>query len=287
MKLWHEVFGDSYDYIDLWWEAYSPGAYIDLITDSGSQPKSMLLAPQCRAKINSGIDETIVEGRYLCALSTVPSYRGRGLMRSMMRMVENVAKQKGEAFVCLIPASSSLRNFYESLGYVSDSAILSAQIQPSLLPNRQSLSQEKKICVYNLEETYLKVVADSIVGSLTYVDSFVIMHSHNEIYAAMADHFAEGGFVIASPQGYSAWVKTIDSLPTVTFWNAPAPSVLSDLLCCVSVPMLQINSMPAQKDIIKLLPIKNMRQQQYGMIKWLSGEALSTYPLAMPLMMDF
>lgn len=54
---------------------------------------------------------------YIYAAATFPKYRGRGYMKNLINFSYSVARDKGCLYSFLLPASSSLYDFYEKLGY--------------------------------------------------------------------------------------------------------------------------------------------------------------------------
>ncbi|MDR1758724.1 MAG: GNAT family N-acetyltransferase [Bacteroidales bacterium] len=58
-----------------------------------------------------------VAATYLYACATAPEFRGQGLMRTLLEKAYNLACQRGEAGIFLLPASPALYLFYENLGF--------------------------------------------------------------------------------------------------------------------------------------------------------------------------
>jgi len=58
-----------------------------------------------------------LSGSYLYAVCVDPTYRGRGLFRSIMRLCEENARERGESFLCLIAADDALVQTYRRMGY--------------------------------------------------------------------------------------------------------------------------------------------------------------------------
>lgn len=63
---------------------------------------------------------------YLCGAATLPAYRGRGIMSSLITYALDDAKQRGDRYSLLFPASGSLYDYYARFGYLSACAAKSA-----------------------------------------------------------------------------------------------------------------------------------------------------------------
>ncbi len=57
------------------------------------------------------------KGIYLYAVSTLPSHRGKGLMRKVEEYIKNYYKNQDYDFICLVPTNESLIGMYGKLGY--------------------------------------------------------------------------------------------------------------------------------------------------------------------------
>ena len=56
---------------------------------------------------------------YLCGVATHPDFRGRGVMRGLMRFALADAEERGDAYSVLFPANEGLYRFYGMFGYES------------------------------------------------------------------------------------------------------------------------------------------------------------------------
>ena len=54
---------------------------------------------------------------YLCGVATHPDFRGRGVMRGLMRFALADAEERGDAYSVLFPANEGLYRFYGLFGY--------------------------------------------------------------------------------------------------------------------------------------------------------------------------
>lgn len=57
------------------------------------------------------------KAHYIFGVATLPEYQGRGIMGNLMEYALNDAKQNGDVYSLLFPASESLYDFYAKFGY--------------------------------------------------------------------------------------------------------------------------------------------------------------------------
>lgn len=63
---------------------------------------------------------------YLCGAATLPAYRGRGSMSGLIGYALDDARQRGDRYSVLMPASDTLYGFYADFGYLPACAVKSA-----------------------------------------------------------------------------------------------------------------------------------------------------------------
>lgn len=111
-KLWADVFGDSPEVIDNFFNKTAKCGNIFCVFSDG-EPVSALYA----------IDATIVldgaeyKSYYVYAVCTRSDYRGNKLSSEAFSFLEMVAKQRGISYLFLVPAEESLFRMYEKLGF--------------------------------------------------------------------------------------------------------------------------------------------------------------------------
>lgn len=107
-SLWKEAFGDTEEYLELFFStAFSPRR-CRCITENG-ETAAMLYWFDCA-----------VEGKpyaYLFAVATAKTFRGRGFCNALMADTHRHLKDLGYAGVILVPADESLFAFYGAMGY--------------------------------------------------------------------------------------------------------------------------------------------------------------------------
>ena len=106
-RLWQEAFGDTEEFLDLFFSvAYDPA--------------------RCRRILDRTVAAALywfdceTDGRkiaYLYAVATAEQHRGRGLCRTLMADVHDLLAQQGYAGAILVPGTAALFRFYEKLGY--------------------------------------------------------------------------------------------------------------------------------------------------------------------------
>jgi GNAT superfamily N-acetyltransferase len=111
-ELWKDIFGDSDEFIRL----YFKQVYQDrnaLVIEKGGQVLSALqLLPYTMTFCGEEITVAYVAG-----VCTLPSERGKGLMRQLMQQAFDEMRKREIALTALIPAGKWLFDYYRSQGY--------------------------------------------------------------------------------------------------------------------------------------------------------------------------
>lgn len=112
-ELWHTVFGDDYDYINLFFKnEYSLCDTFAEIIDG--RAVSVLYLLNCRIDFNG----KIYKGKYLYAAATHPDYRSRGLMGKLINEALAYCKSSSDVdFISLVPANDGLYGYYGKFGF--------------------------------------------------------------------------------------------------------------------------------------------------------------------------
>lgn len=107
VELWNEAFGDSKDYIDFFHGTHS-SCFCLMLTEGDELASALYL-----------IDGELCgqQGYYLFAAATFKKFRGRGFMASLLKKAECFAKDNGKSFIALVPAESTLFDYYSRFGY--------------------------------------------------------------------------------------------------------------------------------------------------------------------------
>ncbi|MCI8649079.1 MAG: GNAT family N-acetyltransferase [Anaerotruncus sp.] len=134
--LWQECFGDSNEYVDLYFAQHEISRHTMVFID-GENPVSMLSLLPMTVVTRAGI----LPARYIYAVATKQSYRGRGISTKMLKAAHKHMKSIGVKLSVLVPANGPLYNFYARRGF--DTAFYSGlAIVPAseILPFRGSFA---------------------------------------------------------------------------------------------------------------------------------------------------
>lgn len=112
IELWSEVFGDSREAIELFFD-YHFDCRNTLVSELDGRIVSMLYL----IKGSFVISDESHPSYYLYAAATDCRYRGKGIMAEMLGFAKQTATDRGIDFICLLPAEKSLYGFYEKFGY--------------------------------------------------------------------------------------------------------------------------------------------------------------------------
>ncbi len=100
---------------------------------------------------------------YMYAVATLPEYQGKGFMRKLLKYAEDISKENGKFFSTLYPATTSLYDFYEKLGYkyFFKTSILEVDDYKlkNILDNSVDNKEKKTInfsYIFNLRENFYK-----------------------------------------------------------------------------------------------------------------------------------
>lgn len=112
ISLWSEVFGDSEDYIRLFFKkAYGDSECFAQVVDGRIVSAFYLL--KCEIKFKG----KTYSGRYLYAAATLPDYRGGGIMSKLIREALSYAESENLDFIALVPADDGLYDYYGRFGF--------------------------------------------------------------------------------------------------------------------------------------------------------------------------
>lgn len=114
--------GDLPAFSALWEIAFHEGPEASrFVFEQFAQPENVYLAEENGGllAILSAIPGRVggAAGSYFFGLATQPSAQGRGIMTKLMDQVCEILRDRGEQFVCLVPASESLFGYYAQRGF--------------------------------------------------------------------------------------------------------------------------------------------------------------------------
>ena len=130
-SLWTEMFDDG-----------TPG-FADFVFSS-CHPENFFIAKEGNRVVSMLISMADMEhknrkGFYLYSACTLPEYRGKGIMHSLVQFTLEEAKKQGKTFCVLKPAEDSLYDFWASLGFTNVTKVrrCELEIKKSIWTNAQ------------------------------------------------------------------------------------------------------------------------------------------------------
>lgn len=112
--LWKEAFGDSDDFLDMFWRTAFSYDRCRCVTVDGEVAAALYWFDcECRGE----------RVAYIYAVATAKKYRGRGICRGLMKDTHGHLRGLGYVGGLLVPGSEGLFDFYAKLGYKSCGSI--------------------------------------------------------------------------------------------------------------------------------------------------------------------
>lgn len=112
MRLWEICFGDAPGLIRRFFAVWYKPEHCLVYTVAGKAAAAVYMLPchmQARGKL--------FPGHYIYAAATLPAYRGRGYMASLMAAAALEGAGRGQMFSAVLPAEESLYAYYGRFGY--------------------------------------------------------------------------------------------------------------------------------------------------------------------------
>lgn len=205
LRIWQECFpSDSREWREMFFDAaYCDDDALTLTDDDGTTASSLLLLPYAMTFHGERVGLAYVYGA-----GTLRKYRAKGYMGRLMKEAVTEAARRGDTFLCLIPASESLRRYYTRFGlatvgfsaptrftsahrFVPEGNYVEAPIDPlQLYADFECLSAMRPCAVQHSRTQFLTVMDDARLS--------------NYPVAAVAD--SESGRVVAM-----AWARPEES----------------------------------------------------------------------------
>lgn len=111
--LWNKVFGDDYSFIKLIFNNRYDNSILCFAEIEDGKTVSAFYLIENELSFNG----EAFSGYYLYAAATLPEYRGRGLMSSLIRQAQDYCCKNNKDYISLVPSQTSLYNYYASLGF--------------------------------------------------------------------------------------------------------------------------------------------------------------------------
>jgi len=112
-QIWQTCFGDPEDYIRLFYDHCFLLCRGLAYEENGKLAAMAFLLPGALDFRGESHPAT-----YVYAVATLPEYRGRGVAASLMRRAAELAREEGQAALCLLPGSEDLYTYYAKLGFM-------------------------------------------------------------------------------------------------------------------------------------------------------------------------
>ena len=110
--LWRNIFGDNEDFIKMYFKHVYKDEYALAMELDGKIVSSLMLLPY-----SLNYYGTELPMGYVVGACTLPAERGKGWMKRLMDTAVEEMKRRGMVLAALIPASTSLFEFYERHGF--------------------------------------------------------------------------------------------------------------------------------------------------------------------------
>jgi len=111
--LWHRVFGDSCDFIEL---IFNP-EYSNSILCFAELDGDIAVSAFYLIKNTLKYENKFFDGYYLYAAATLPEYRKSGMMSKLIREAQAFCRENNADFVSLVPSEESLYGYYSRFGF--------------------------------------------------------------------------------------------------------------------------------------------------------------------------
>ena len=110
--LWQTTFQDSDEFVDFFFKRVYSSENTLVVKKNGTIVSALQMIPY-----EIKVADDIIPSAYICGVCTLPSERGKGLMKSLMYEAFEYMRQKGYGITTLIPAHPWLFDFYKNFGY--------------------------------------------------------------------------------------------------------------------------------------------------------------------------
>jgi len=113
-NLWKICFGDSDAFIQYYFKEEFKADRVLLLEDKGIASMLTMIPIQLSVP-----NDKKYSGAMLYAVATHPTFQGKGLSTQLMDYAKSYLKEQGMNIITLVPASSSLADFYAKRGYTT------------------------------------------------------------------------------------------------------------------------------------------------------------------------
>lgn len=195
-SLWQAAFGDTKETVDLFFDTCFQ-MQNTLVAVCDGQVRSVVYL--LRNALQSGGESFTAS--YVYAAATEKSYRGKGLMRTLLDYVAETETARGTDFLYLVPANAHLFRYYEKCGY--------------------HIAFGKRICTFSRAE--LQSYAKNLKSTVPYI-------TWNRAVLQFAEKSAQqfGEYSVCGANGLAVWEQAGDCAEVSELYAADGR--LSELL---------------------------------------------------------
>lgn len=111
--LWHRVFSDSYDFIELIFRPEYDNSILCFAELDGEKAISAFYLIKNTLKY----ENELFDGYYLYAAATLPEYRNSGTMSKLIRQAQEYCRERNVDFISLVPSEEGLYGYYSRFGF--------------------------------------------------------------------------------------------------------------------------------------------------------------------------
>lgn len=111
-ELWKKCFGDTDDYIDVFYEKFCTADRV-LVVDDDGELNSMCAVLSTTLHFPDG---TSVPVGYIYALATNPYFQGKGYARQLLKFADEYLQKHGKKCLSLVPSNAGLHRFFDNIG---------------------------------------------------------------------------------------------------------------------------------------------------------------------------
>ena len=193
MEIWKSVFGDSDEYIRLFFERMYSHAE-SLLHVEGEKVLSMLFFPRCSIRVLG----RVYRAGYVCGAATLPEARGKGLMDGLLKTSFHLMLERGDSFSVLIPGDDNLYGFYSKYDYraLFKRGVATYSANAFRAAGRGRLSLVKTDDASAISSLYSEIVSDMEVVVLKDEPAYRLVmdvySTYGSIYLVMDGRKAEG-----------------------------------------------------------------------------------------------
>lgn len=228
MNLWKNIFGDSDEYIKLYFGTYFDNAIFEYRYVGDKLISQLLCVPYLFSTSSNNVsDKNIkysIRSGYLCGLATLPEYRGKGIMREMINNCHKQLFKNNCTLSILIPASEPLRFYYNKFNYsnisfyygekyvsnhkfcdlkyndISDSSYIKYieynNVNAILFDVNKYINYFDNICNVISDTCVLQDIYSYFKTSLNALNGAVINHTYADFIAILRENNLSGGHIL-------------------------------------------------------------------------------------------